>query len=317
MASGYAVVLVTYNRLTLLKECLEHVEGQTVLPKKIIVVNNASTDGTAEYLERYKEKIEKSGKSIGVRIITCAQNIGGAGGFEKGLQASAKEDVACVLLIDDDAILEKTYMEKIMEARKQYPGYLAFAGAVMTDGKIDTCHRKNIVRPGLLQKNCPEGCYTGEKEKQLFSCDAASFCGMVVDSGLIGKVGFPCGGYFIWYDDTEYSMRINHYSRFLIVPDARLEHKTAAYAGKYPHRRYDWREYYGIRNRILYVKKHGNALDRVVNAADMFCNIVLRNWLFGAVNMDGYDWKYEKRLVREAYRDAKAEKPVCRGIPDF
>lgn len=311
MASGYAVVLVTYNRLTLLKECLEQVENQTIPPEKIIVVNNASTDGTAEYLQENKEK------NACYHIVTCAQNIGGAGGFEKGLQASAKEDVECVLLIDDDAMLEKAYMEKIMAVRKHYPGYLAFAGAVMTNGKIDTCHRKNIVRPGLLQKNCPEGYYTGENEKRPFSCDAASFCGMVVDKGLVGKVGFPCGEYFIWHDDTEYSMRINRYSRFLVVPDARLDHKTAANVRKHPHRRYEWREYYGIRNRILYVRKHGNALDRAVNGADMFCNIVLRNWLFGAVNMDGYDWKYEKRLVREAYRDAKAKKPVCRGIPDF
>ena len=56
MTGDYAVVVVTYNRLELLKECLERVENQTAPAGKIIVVNNASADGTAEYLRKYKEK---------------------------------------------------------------------------------------------------------------------------------------------------------------------------------------------------------------------------------------------------------------------
>lgn len=311
MIAEYTVVVVTYNRLELLKECLEKVENQTIPAKKIIVVNNASTDGTTEYLRKYKEKTPR------YRIITCSENIGGAGGFEKGIQASSEEKAEYVLMIDDDAILEKDYMEKIIAVRQHYPDYQAFAGTVMTAGKIDTYHRKNVVRPGLRQKNCPESCYTGKNAGQPFACDIVSFCGMVIDRELIGKAGLPCGEYFIWNDDTEYSIRINRYTRFLVIPDAKLEHKTITNGKEHPHRRYDWREYYGIRNRILYVKKHGNALDRAVNGADMFCNIVLRNWLFSVVHMDGYDWEYEKRLVREAYRDARTGNSVSKDILDY
>lgn len=311
MAAHYAVVVVTYNRLELLRECLEQVENQTVPAEQIIVVNNASTDGTAEYLRQYKEKNPK------YRIITCADNTGGAGGFEKGIRASAEGSAQCVLLIDDDAILEKDYMEKILDARQRYQGYQAFAGTVMTAGQVDTYHRKNMIRPGLLMKNCPESCYTGQGAGQPFACDIASFCGMVIDRELIGRVGLPCGEYFIWHDDTEYSIRISRHTRFLVIPEAKLNHKTTAYIRKHPHRRYERREYYGIRNRILYVKKHGNVLDRVVNGADMFCNIVLRNWLFGVVHMDGYDWEYEKSLVREACRDARIWNAAPETVSDY
>lgn len=311
MTAEYAVVVVTYNRLELLKECLEQVEKQTAPAKKIIVVNNASTDSTAEYLRQVK------GKNTLYHIVTCVENLGGAGGFEKGIQKAAEEKVDCILIIDDDAVLENTYMEKIMEARQHYPGYQAFAGTVMVAGRIDTFHRRNIARPGLRLKNCPENCYAGGKAGQPFACDIASFCGMVVDRELVRKTGLPCSEYFIWFDDAEYSMRINRYTRFLVIPDAKLDHKTVTDGPGYPHRRYDWREYYGIRNRLLCVKKHGNILDRAVNGADMFCHIVFRNWLFGLVNMDGYDWGYENRLVREAYRDAKSAGAVRRGIPEF
>lgn len=311
MAADYAVVVVTYNRLELLKECLEQVENQTLPAEKIIVVNNASTDGTADYLCGYKERDAR------YRIITCAENRGGAGGFEKGLQAATEEKADCVLLIDDDAILERHYMERILAARQRYPGYQAFAGTVLTDGRIDTFHRRNLARPGLRLINCPENSYTGQAAGQPFACDIASFCGMVVNLELIRKAGLPCSEYFIWFDDTEYSMRINRYTRFLVIPDAKLDHKTTVNEQNHPHRRYDWKEYYGIRNRILCVKKHGTVLDRAVNGADMFCHIVFRNWLFGVINMDDYDWAYENRLVREAYRDARSADTVRRGIPEF
>lgn len=311
MAADYAVVVVTYNRLALLKECLRQVENQTVPAKRIIVVNNASTDGTAEYLRKYKEKSKQ------YRTITCGENLGGAGGFAKGIQASTEEKADCVLMIDDDAILRNDYMEKIIEARQRYQGYQAFAGAVMTAGRVDTWHRRNIAKPGMRLINCPENSYAGRNAGQPFACDIASFCGMVVDQELVRKVGLPCSEYFIWFDDTEYSMRINRYTRFLVMPDARLDHRTAVNGPKYPHRRYDWKEYYGIRNRILCVKKHGTVLDRAVNGVDMFCHIIFRNWLFGMINMDDYDWAYEKRLVREAYRDAKEAAVVRKGIPEF
>ena len=169
MAADYAVVVVTYNRLELLKECLKQVENQTVPAKRIIVVNNASTDGTAEYLRECKEKNKQ------YRTITCMENLGGAGGFAKGIQVSTEEKVDCVLMIDDDAILRNDYMENIMEARQYYPDYQAFAGTVMTAGRIDTWHRRNIAKPGMRLINCPENSYTGKYEGQPFACDIASF----------------------------------------------------------------------------------------------------------------------------------------------
>ena len=48
----FGVVLVTYNRLDKLKIALECYEKQKYLPKNIIVVNNASTDGTKEFLDK-------------------------------------------------------------------------------------------------------------------------------------------------------------------------------------------------------------------------------------------------------------------------
>lgn len=299
MDESYNVIIVTHNRLSLLKECLEHVESQTAAAERIIVVDNASEDGTRQYLRT------KKAEDARYVIIECAQNAGGAGGFEKGVEFVCalydREQTECVLFIDDDAMLDADYMEKILEQRRMHRSHQAFAGTVETNGAVDLFHRRRKGKYGIMLKCCPDNDY----EKEVFECDIASFCGMVVDTDIIKKAGLPCGEYFIWNDDVEYSLRICQYTKFLVIPSAKLNHRTGANESKYPHRRYDWREYYGIRNRLLYVRKHGTALDMLVNRADMFVNIVFRNWLFGLLKMDGYDWKYENTLVHKAYQDAK------------
>ena len=55
MISNIGAVVVTFNRLEKLKKALESYEKQTLLPEYIIVVDNASKDGTKEYLERWKK----------------------------------------------------------------------------------------------------------------------------------------------------------------------------------------------------------------------------------------------------------------------
>lgn len=293
---SYAVVIVTYNREQLLRECIDSVKRQTTISSSIIVVNNASTDGTKSYLDN----LMKNDKIFD--IINLPQNVGGAGGFSKGIERALEKDVECILIIDDDAVIAPNYMELILHARRYQPQYKAFAGTVRTNGKIDTFHRRNLLRTGLKSRNCKEQ----EYQQSCFSCDIASFCGMVVDTDLVRQIGLPHADYFIWYDDTEYSLRIHKFSEILMVTAAELDHKTKQNTVIYP-RRYDWKDYYAVRNRLLMVKEHGNFIDRAVNFADLFKHVIFRNWLFGIIKRDGYNWKYERRLVKEAIRDARRQ----------
>ena len=293
----YAVVIVTYNRESLLRECVDNVERQTVLPDSIIIVNNASTDNTSNYLE----ELNKKGGQFD--IISLPHNIGGAGGFAKGIERALHKNVDCILIIDDDAMIAIDYMEQILRARQHNTQYKAFAGTLKTDGKIDTFHRRNLQRTGLMSKNCKEQ----EYRQPCFVCDIVSFCGMVLDMELVRRIGLPHAEYFIWYDDTEYSLRICQHSKFLIVTTAEINHRTTIAATAKP-RRYDWKDYYAVRNRLLMVREHGNLADRIVNFADLFAHVLFRNWLFSMIKLDHYDWKYERKLVRAAIRNARGGK---------
>lgn len=291
MSAKYAVVIVTYNRAQLLRECITQTVSQTIEPTNIIVVNNASTDETEAYLENITSKNN-------IDIINLPQNIGGAGGFTKGMERALEKDVDCVLMIDDDAVMADDYMEKILKAREFYPKYKAFAGVVETEGQIDLFHRRNLVKPGLITQNVKKE----EYKQEYFTCDSASFCGMVVDIELIRQIGLPHAEYFIYFDDTEYSLRICRHSKFLVVVGAKLNHKTEMSYSSHP-RRYGWKDFYAVRNRLLMVKEHGNIVDWVVNFTDIFIRIIFRNWLFWVIKKDHYDWKYERTLVKAAIRD--------------
>jgi len=293
----YVVVIVTYNRYQLLQECVNSVKNQTIIPNSIIIVNNASTDDTFNYLENLKRENQQ------FDIIHLSNNIGGAGGFARGIECALQKNVDCVLIIDDDAIIARDYMEQILRLRHQYPQYKAFAGKIITNEKIDTSHRRNLQKIGLLSKNCIEQDY----KQPYFVCDIASFCGMVLDIMLVRQIGLPHAEYFIWFDDTEYSLRIHQYSKFLVVTAAELNHKTKSTTAIQP-RRYDWKDFYAIRNRLLMVREHGDIIDRVVNFISLFIHVIFRNWLFSLINKDNYNWKYERRLVREAIQSVQSGK---------
>ena len=78
-ADRVAAVVVTLNRLPLLQKCIEKLETQTV-PCDILVVNNASTDGTAAWLS------EREAVNSRIHVKNTGANLGGAGGFHFGMR---------------------------------------------------------------------------------------------------------------------------------------------------------------------------------------------------------------------------------------
>lgn len=267
---------MTYNRLPLLRECLDCVMAQTLPFAQIVVVDNCSTDGTKDYLRELEKNIwpgrtqepeqndaygavgeaESGGPQL--QVIYEARNLGGAGGFYDGLKLAEELELDWILIIDDDAMLRRDYMEKLMDESNRQEragaGKNALAGSVYVDGKIHTMHRRNISSKLLfMETEIPEAMYGQES----FLCDCATFCGLAVRGSMVKKIGLPKKEYFIWYDDSEYSLRFAPYGKILCVPAAGLDHKT-----KLPKesegllQRTGWRHYYGYRNRYDTARIH-------------------------------------------------------------
>lgn len=237
------VVIVTYNRLKLLKECLSCVDNQILKFENIVIVDNNSTDGTKEFLHTCRDKYN---------IVFQSENGGGAKGFKVGIEYvynNLKTD--WILVIDDDAMLSTNYLYEIDKFARANPKYLALSGSVITEGIVDVTHRKRVVSSKYFNF-VPVA--INEYDNPYFEYDLSSFCGLLFHTSLISKIGYPKEEYFIWFDDTEYSLRIRKETCIININSAKLNHKTKINTGSVA---LNWRGYYGIRNGGDVVKRYG------------------------------------------------------------
>ena len=299
------VVIVTYNRLDLLRECVSCVLGQTVPFACVIIVDNCSTDGTGAYLEGLtsQSRDEKNGRpATEIMILSERENLGGAGGFYEGIRAAQDRNLDWILVIDDDAMLRSNYNEVMTEFAAANPGTAALAGSVYVNGKIHTMHRRNV-RSRLLfvETEIPEEDY----RKSAFFCDCATFCGLMVRGDIQQKIGLPEKDYFLWYDDSEYSLRLKAYGGICCIPGAVLDHRTVL-----PKEteglleRTSWRHYYGYRNRYDAARRHfGPWSARMIRLEYHVLSFLSRLMILNPKTRE--KGRFNVKMIRDALRDAR------------
>ena len=281
------IIIVTYNRIQLLKECINDAISQEYGNVQIFVVNNASTDGTKEYLA------EISKTNSNVYIQNMEKNLGGAGGFSRGMKF-AYETSKCdyFLLIDDDAMLDKNYLQCIVNHMSE--NYLAYAGSVFVNGTVDISHR---VRKNRGKVSASE--YDGDT----FVFDIATFCGLLVSRSIVKQIGFPREDFFIWNDDTEYCYRINQYSKILNVNGAVIDHKTKLVVRDKSVIRDTWKEYYGMRNIIAVYKQYSQYGDMFTKIAKCIGK-AFQLWIMSCTQKEHKeDFLYNAKLRIDAVND--------------
>ena len=286
------VIIVTYNRLELLKECLQCVENQTIKFDNVVVIDNKCTDGTSEFLKEYTQKYH---------IIFESENGGGAKGFKDGIEYVYKKLVTdWILLIDDDAMLESNYLEAIRNATEIYSSSKAFSGSVKTDGVIDVTHRK-VLKSGLTFQIMPVDIQ--KYQNTMFEYDLSSFCGLLFHKSLIEKIGYPKAEYFIWYDDSEYSLRIRKESTIINVNSTFINHKTKKSIGTSC---VNWRGYYGTRNSGDVIRLYGTHIQFLL----FILNIRLaqyKNLIYSFFSKKS-SYSYAYNLYKDALNDLKKNK---------
>lgn len=202
-------IVVTYNRKYLLVECLEAIFEQTYEVEKIIVINNASTDGTEDLL---KEKGYLKNKRID--YVLMEKNVGGAGGFYEGIKRSREMDIDWIWIMDDDTIPKCECLEELLKAEKiikneqNSNSKIAFLASTIYGPKGECMNVPDI------QLKCAVNGYPywyKNLSKGMVNISAATFVSLLVNIEAVKKCGLPCKDYFIWGDDTEYTKRLATY----------------------------------------------------------------------------------------------------------
>ncbi|GEK28284.1 glycosyltransferase family 2 protein [Furfurilactobacillus siliginis] len=239
-------VLVTYNRLALLKESVAAILSQTHPVNELIIVNNNSTDGTADFLE----SLQASQNNI--TIVSTTENIGGAGGFSLGMNSAIQNRTNDFLwVMDDDTIPKADALEKLINP---------FADQIVGDGF--TCSNVRWTDGGAAVMNIPYivGQWNNLADKGLVAVKAASFVSLLVPIKTVKKLGLPIKEFFVWGDDYEFTVRISEKYDCYCVTDSIVIHKMTANhgvdivsdsEGRIP------RYYYSYRNSIYTESHHG------------------------------------------------------------
>ena len=208
-------VIVTYNRRELLRESLGAVLAQDRPPEAVLVVDNASDDGTAEMLREEFPAVD---------VATLPRNAGGAGGFHEGIRIAHDRGHAHFWLMDDDTIPEREALAALLEARADGAADAAFIASkvVWTDGRM---HPMN--RPFLSWKDTDLLIDKVAGDAGLLPVRATTFVSLLLSREAVDRHGLPDARYFIWSDDIEYTARITGTDHGFIATRSVTVHKTA------------------------------------------------------------------------------------------
>ena len=240
-------VIVTYNRLALLQECVNAIRAQTITPSAILIVNNDSTDGTSEWLENQKDL-----------LVIHQPNRGGAWGFYSGIKAAYKTNADWFWIMDDDTIPETRALEELLNAASQESkeeefGFLS-SKVLWTDGSL---HLMN--EPGIDNNFAGKHALKYYSDKGIRPVIYNSFVSVLIKRKAVQKAGLPIKEFFIWNDDVEYTQRIIK-NGFIgaVVENSKVLHKTPV---NYSSNIFEdskqnlWKYRFGLRNE-LYIRRH-------------------------------------------------------------
>jgi GT2 family glycosyltransferase len=236
MSDTVCAVVVTYNRKELLRECLEAVTSQSRAPDTVLVVDNASTDGTPDMVRSEFPAAE---------LLELPTNEGSSGGFHEGMKAAAGRGFDWLWVMDDDTIPNPDALEILLDARAGLDGAMLLASKVLwTDG---TMHPMNW--PGPAMEDFPG--FVDWLERGIMPIRANTFPSLLVKREAVEKYGPPRKGFFIWADDIDFTQRILRHETGYMIPRSVAVHKT-----KTAHKPWEGKErfYYAVRNGLYILR---------------------------------------------------------------
>ena len=208
-----AAIVVTYNRKVILQQCLDKLQNQTI-PLDIIVVDNASTDGTEELFKTH---------ATNIFYYNTGSNLGGAGGFNFGVRKGVEAGYRYLWLMDDDTFPTPTALKNLLSADEQFSGNYGFLSSKVNwkdTGKTCRMNWQKVTKWRYV-KNFD----------RLQRIQYASFVSCFIRAEIVKSVGLPYKEFFVWADDWEYTRRISKTYESYYIPFSIVEHWSNSNVG--------------------------------------------------------------------------------------
>jgi GT2 family glycosyltransferase len=237
-------VVVTYNRRELLKRNIACLRLNTPV-SSIVVVNNGSTDGTGAWLDEQEDL-----------TVIHQENVGGSGGFYRGIQYAYQAGADWIWCMDDDVFPRPDCMEYLLPYTHE-PGVGILAPRRLMAGQIFTndFQKVNLSNPfaSMYQQKLKKQVVNGPVD----ICGTA-FEGLCISRKAVAEIGLPNKELFIFCDDTDYCLRaVLAGFRILYIPSALMDKEKFFSNDNWEERsrKKKWKRFYQVRN-STYLNHH-------------------------------------------------------------
>ncbi len=242
-APSIAAVVVTYNRFELLKQCIAALRGQIASLDEIIVVDNGCTDETPDWLADQADL-----------VVIRQKNQGGAGGQATGIRAAYERGHDWFWCMDDDTLPHADALEQLTASPRFHEAETGLLASLVI-WKDGTAHVLNL--PAIQP---PAEWLPSVLTDPNLRITHTSFVSVLISRKAVAAVGLPIREFFIWFDDSEYTLRITSKCRGYLVIKSVVLHATPENKGIAVNELRcadQWKYLYGVRNRVYMIRASG------------------------------------------------------------
>ena len=219
------IILVNWNGRDVTLACLDALADITYPNARVVVVDNASSDGSIEAIRA---------RHPGVAVLPMTENLRFAGGNNAGIRHALEAGAELIMLLNNDTVVAPDFLEPMvatltagdrtgMVAPKIYyhaePDRIWFAGGAISFWTGTMSH------PGIRERD-------NRQFDERREIDYATGCCVLTSRAVIGKAGILDERFFMYGEDADWSMRVRRCGyRILYEPRARVWHKVSVSSG--------------------------------------------------------------------------------------
>lgn len=259
------VVVLTCNAEKHIRECLDSLSANKYPNFGIMVVDNASEDGTTSIIEKYHPSIH---------LVKNHTNLGYAKGCNIGIKFFLGRNFRYVLLLNDDTVVDHNLISFLVKpflgnnkigicgpviTYFRDPAKIWFAGGYFN--RIFCYTRHNLFDKDLAE------CSFQDKET-----DFISGCCLMIKTDVLEKIGMLFENYEIYFEDTDFCIRAGDEGYICwLVAQPLLRHRVSATMGSEGSNALSkLRAYYYARNPFIFIKKETRGLIKLTNLLGQF-----------------------------------------------
>lgn len=201
MERTIGIVICNYNKQDYIVNCIQSVFASSIDDFDVYVVDNASTDDSVMCIkEAFGDKIS---------LVENKENLGGSGGFNRGLREALKKNYKYIMLMDNDIIADTKAIEELYHFMEQNQEVGMVGSKVYFMDYPDRIwgYGGTIDFEQYCQKDQYKNCTDAEGIPEVSYCDYVAACSLMARTEAILNVGLMPEENFIYWDDMEWGYR--------------------------------------------------------------------------------------------------------------